>query len=61
MGIRQPEYNKGSLNPALTSTLNLKLDYPVFCLKHPVKGYTLSDCDKKLIKRASQPAPNVRC
>lgn len=33
---------------ALGSVATPILDYPVFCLKHLVKNYTLDECDKKL-------------
>lgn len=47
--IKQPGYDKGNLGVSLSSATPQKtFDYPIFCLKHLINGYTLQECSKEL-------------
>jgi len=45
---KPPEPDRGNNRFKLTSASAQRFDYPIFCLKHLVTGYTLRECDKKL-------------
>jgi len=45
--IKSPEVYKGNSDIKLASSYNVPIiDYPIFCFKHLLGGYSLKDCDK---------------
>jgi hypothetical protein len=60
--IKSPQYDSGTLGIALGSANAPKIDYPIFCFRHLINGYSLDGCNKeqkahfvsKLAKMAQQ-------